>query len=275
MTDSVAQRHHASQEQDPFLTVHGFPVYFQEDWSTGIGGGLWSTGLAIGKYLQTDHAREQLTRSLSFTRTLHPNQKMTVVELGSGNGLLSLCWLALTASILDRMGTTGVCKNDLDLYVSDVSDHLPLIQQTLRSNQHILERLPGTSVTVVEHRWGEFDVKLSGDSENQDSSAGVSETESTFGKLQDCKVDVILGSDLAYREELYDPLIASYKRLANETTVILLGVTMADTMPSFFDRLHDAGFEYSRLADHLMDPKFRGQTFGIFLIHKVRRVGRK
>ncbi len=32
-----------------FLSIDDTPVYFREDWNTGIGGGLWSTGLAIAK----------------------------------------------------------------------------------------------------------------------------------------------------------------------------------------------------------------------------------
>jgi hypothetical protein len=40
------------QQQKPFLIIGTIPIYFQEDWNTGIGGGLWSTGLAMAQYLQ-------------------------------------------------------------------------------------------------------------------------------------------------------------------------------------------------------------------------------
>ena len=29
---------------DEFLQINGIPIYFNEDWGTGIGGGLWTTG---------------------------------------------------------------------------------------------------------------------------------------------------------------------------------------------------------------------------------------
>ena len=31
----------------------GYPVYLTEDWDSGIGGGLWTTGLALGRYFST------------------------------------------------------------------------------------------------------------------------------------------------------------------------------------------------------------------------------
>jgi Lysine methyltransferase len=294
------QQQQQEQHRQPFLTIRNIPVYFQEDWGAGIGGGLWSTGLAMAKYLQTDHAwhefrrralRSRNEKNMNDDNNDKRDEKMTMVELGSGNGLLSLCWLALFAAIINSGDVGGATANDngddsccgggcfknLELIVTDTLDHLPLIQKTLRANQHILEKTisPSTaSVKIVEHQWGDFEPRTI----VLDKSQVVPEEDGApivqqHHKLTSCNigmggVDMIVGSDLAYREELYDPLIASFTALSNEHTVILLGCTMADTTPEFFNRLLHAGFVYTRLADHLMDCNFRGQVFGVFVIQK-------
>ena len=33
-----------SPGDDEFLQINGIPIYFNEDWDIGIGGGLWTTG---------------------------------------------------------------------------------------------------------------------------------------------------------------------------------------------------------------------------------------
>ena len=116
---------------------------------------------------------------------------------------------------------------------------------------------------VQEHLWGEFD---NDHEENKQVDTNKLATNQTF--------DYIVGSDVAYRRELYEPLIASLQHFANERTVILLGCTMADTTPKFFDLLQRAGFTYRRLADHVLPVAYRGQqTFGIFVLQKRRRQG--
>ncbi|GAX26611.1 hypothetical protein FisN_21Lh082 [Fistulifera solaris] len=211
-----------SELPSPFLTIRGQPIFFQEDWSTGIGGGLWSTGLALAHYLKTEHAEKQ-------ARLDH----LKVLELGSGNGLLSVC-LAAWGSVQS-------------LVVTDLDDqHLQLIRKTLQANHHILQK---TDVHVVKHKWGAFE-KL----ENK-----------AWAKID---FDLIIGSDVAYREELYDPLIASLQYFAKTKTIVLLGVTMADTKDAFFDLLEKGGFRYEKMADHLIPENFRGTTFGIFVIRR-------
>jgi len=80
------------------------------------------------------------------------------------------------------------------------------------------------------------------------------------------RYDFIFGSDLAYRDYLHDPLISSLLQLSHQHTICLIGVTMSDTRPVFFDKLTEAGFLYQRLADHYLEGHFRGGTFGIFVI---------
>ena len=85
------------------------------------------------------------------------------------------------------------------------------------------------------------------------------------------KFDFIFGSDVAYRDHLHEPLIASLLELSHETTICLIGVTMIDTKPKFFTSLWEAGFRYDRVPDHLMSHEFRGTTFGLFVIQKRLR----
>jgi len=86
------------------------------------------------------------------------------------------------------------------------------------------------------------------------------------------KFDFIFGSDVAYRDHLHVPLIASIDKFSHEQTLSLIGVTMNDTKPIFFQKLVVAGFTYDRIADHLIAEEFRGTTFSLFVIRR-RRVG--
>ena len=240
-----------NKEIEPFVYIAGQPIYFQEDWGTGIGGGLWSTGAALAKYFDTSHAAQQILQQ--------QQQATSFLELGSGNGLLSVCWMALLASLLND-GSNAATYRQHKVVVTDTAEHLALIRQTIDANPHIIgQRKIGQpfEVLVQEHLWGEFD------DDNVQADATKLPTNQTF--------DYIVGSDVAYRRELYEPLIASLQRFAHDRTVILLGCTMADTTPKFFDLLLRAGFLYRRLADHVLPAAYRGQqTFGIFLVQRRR-----
>uniref|UniRef100_A0A7S0CHL5 Calmodulin-lysine N-methyltransferase n=1 Tax=Proboscia inermis TaxID=420281 RepID=A0A7S0CHL5_9STRA len=194
--------------------------------------------------------------------------KRTAIELGSGNGFLSVC---LLAALINRDGEfdetqksdhNNMFKNYVGLnrlVITDFSDHLPLIEKTLEANPSIIEdaKARNMDIEVVKHEWGIF--PTCGD---DDESRNVLCRDETF--------DFIFGSDLAYRSTLHEPLIKSLKRFSHDKTVILIGITMNDTPSSFFDKLSDAGFSYERLNDCLMDPKFRGQTFGLFAVQKKK-----
>ena len=241
-------------DQTPFLSIGvqdgrtAVQVYFEEDWQQGIGGGLWSTGLAFGKYLTTSHAAENLEKT---------GRGISVLELGSGNGLLSVCLLALAKHLQAKKGEAIIIE---DLVVTDLEDHLPLIQKTLDANQHLSSA--ATKIHVLEHAWGKF----------AEVTGAADSTTSTFSNRVQSgqhKFDLILGSDVAYHPDLYDILIASMQQYAHAKTVLLIGVTMNDTKPEFFHKLRKAGFQYRKFADHLLDKDFQGRTFGIFQIQKL------
>ena len=221
----------------PFIHVEETPIYFEEDWSTGIGGGLWSTGKAMALYF-IDHP-ELIRSNIQSIRCRDVNKGLQALELGSGNGLLSVC---LAAVIKDTIGK---------LVVTDLDDHLELMEKTVRSNSHIMSFDSGKvddskpRSEVKEHRWGEFD--------NCDT---------------DDKFDFIFGSDVAYRDWLHEPLVKSLLHFSHQGTICLIGVTMHDTKPKFFSLLKENGFTYQRLPDYQMAPEFRGNTFGLFIIQR-------
>lgn len=273
-----------------FLTVRGHPVHFREDWGAGIGGGLWSTGLAMARYLDTNHAYEAFSKLwVEHLQRSRPNYDtkdvgtssglesteaeapppLRVVELGSGNGLLSACWLALAKSITSstayneehKAPSNHGPKSTCELYVTDTQEHLALIRSTLAANSQQL--CPETShVHVMEYEWGK-DWPITSNILDEDASTPTSSSAKPSAAF-----DIIFGSDVAYRPELYTPLITSLTLLSNSRTRIYLGVTMADTCPDFFRQLTQAGFVYRKLDDDLLEPEYRGLTFGIFVVQR-------
>ena len=283
--------------KEVYLTITGTQIYFSEDWNTGIGGGLWSTGLAMAKYFQ-QHSNDVMNnlKHLVTVKQYHHQQRhrdcyggsnneniteeqvgLSALELGSGNGFLSVCLLAVMSAA--NRSTTST-KIHLDkLVVTDMANHLELITKTLMANMHVWDCLTvhrkedngmhneecyngslqsdiheqhlscSTNVVVMEHVWGE-------------------ESEYTTTDCSNDKYDFIFGSDLAYRNSLHVPLIASLIRFSHQYTLCLIGVTMTDTQPLFFDLLIQAGFMYERLADHLLESEYRGGSFGIFAIQR-------
>lgn len=220
----------SSSSSEPILTINGKQIHLVEDWEHGIGGGLWTTGLAIAKYLGTPHGMEQLST------------RRRVLELGSGNGFLGVCLLAANPELEQ-------------VVITDTKEHLPLIEKTLLRNgieccYNTNRDAPSSSrrkVLVEEYLWGPT-------------------TPETSAIIQDNSFDLIIGSDLAYRNELHDPLIASILAVSNADTVTLLGVTMRDTRPIFFQKLISAGLKYERLDDHLLENLYRGKRFGVYII---------
>ena len=243
-----------------FFTINEIPIYFTEDWATGIGGGLWSTGTAMGQYfsLHTSSIQENLQRLSKVKASNHSPEnennhaKIRALELGSGNGFLSLCFLAMIASATK---TNGTDQNNIlsEVLVTDTQDHIPLMSEIIFDrNKHLMDQMEkqNVNVKVVEHSWGVF--------------------QSTSKHDTQC-FDFIFGSDLAYHESLYIPLIKSLDYFSHDNTVILLGITMSDTSSEFFDLLQENGFMYERLSDDLMGKDFQMQsTFGIFAIQKCK-----
>jgi predicted nicotinamide N-methyase len=250
------------QELTPFLLIHKIPIYFQENWRTGIGGGLWSTGLALGQYFGTASATTNLLELGQRCASRYTEQssssktQLSILELGSGNGFLAVCLVAAITSIQDKL---QIC----DFVITDETDHLDMIQRTIKNNLHMLPY--SENITIMEHQWGVFNNETS---TNIFESTSETKTNSKIILDGTKKFDLIIGSDVAYRDYLYTPLIQSLQQFSHEETISLIGVTMVDTKPEFFHQLDRANFMYQKLADHLIQPQFRGTTFGLFAIQR-------
>ena len=213
------------------------------------------------------------------------------LELGSGNGFLGVVLVAAVAVAQanknDRMVAAAASDstNDfessssvdssvwpgIEVVVTDTAEHLPLMRETIKSNlQRILPQILQNSSSsnnnfssndiekiarVEEYLWGE------------DYDFGESNSNSS-------SFDLIIGSDVAYRDHLHDPLIAALEEFCVPNhTIALIGVTMNDTKPIFFQKLTKANFVYEKLADHLLGDDFANSSrqFGIFCISKLTK----
>lgn len=252
----------------PLLTINKIPIHLLEDWSTGIGGGLWSTGLAMAKYFERHAAaifdnlnflarlkHSQARTEMQLDQTRYECCGISAIELGAGNGFLSVCLLAVMAG-LERVPLEK-------LVITDMADHLRLIRNTLDANSHVYDRMKimesiiscKSSDGTNEREFPSMNVHNLSD-DNRIKPVEIIVTEHIWGSFENFekedlnqeKYDFIFGTDLAYREYLYKPLIASLLRFSHAHTLCLIGVTMNDTHPLFFDLLTDAGFRYQRLA---------------------------
>ncbi|KAL7527840.1 hypothetical protein ACHAXR_002158 [Thalassiosira sp. AJA248-18] len=270
--------------KEAFITINNIPVHFSEDWNTGIGGGLWSTGLAMAKYFER-HADDVINSLNCLCSEKQQNsdiscksEGVSAMELGSGNGFLSVCLLALAAhqSLIPLK----------QLVVTDMADHLSLMATTLKANPHVWDKLTVIERTDANSGENEIENKYDGkqthsvSDQTQSNSTPVIVAEHMWGKfpsnkspaecndINNQKYDFIFGTDLAYRNSLHKPLIASLLHFSHQHTVCLIGVTMTDTQPVFFDLLTKAGFRYEKLADHLLEKEFTGSNFGIIAIQR-------
>ncbi|KAL3782856.1 hypothetical protein ACHAW5_010622 [Stephanodiscus triporus] len=246
----MAEYHHVNRVGDvgeAFLTIKDTPVYFSEDWNAGIGGGLWSTGLALAKYFErhADDVANNLKRLASVKYSSQRRNRsvendngdgrgISALELGSGNGFLSVCLLAVAAHRVIPLD---------ELVVTDMADHLDLMARTLNANAHVWDRL-----TVL---------RAGNDGANEEYDGRLSETRPDDNQQQPSATRVFV------TEHMWESL-SQKPHSCNRTK----SVTMTDTQPVFFDLLTEAGFRYEKLADHLLEREFRGSNFGIIAIQK-------
>jgi len=155
----------------------------------------------------------------------------SAIELGSGNAFIGMLLSVIVPSA--------------KVFVTDIGEHVQFMEDTLQLNR---DQLDFDRISVAEYNWGDAVVpaRLGGHS----------------------KFDFIFGSDVAYRDYLHSPLVEALKLLSHQGTKILIGVTMHDTSVSFFDKLIENGFRYTRLHDSVMDEEFHGKMSGLFFIER-------
>jgi len=120
----------------------GYGIYLNEDWDSGIGGGLWTTGLALAKYfIASPHFLQQF-RLLQLKRRWNArddnNRSMRVLELRSGNGFLRVCLVtaivAAAANEDEESDSNSNCWLGIEVVVTDTAEHLNLMKTTIESN---------------------------------------------------------------------------------------------------------------------------------------------
>ena len=143
-----------------FLKINDqISIKFQEDWNVGIGGGLWSTGLALAHYFIDASSPAQESKFIqNLDRCKASSGSLDICELGSGNGFLSavLAGCLLSASVNNKW--------KINLVVTDLLDHLDMMRRTMQDNGHIIELDQGQEgcndsnrkikVNVMEHSLG-------------------------------------------------------------------------------------------------------------------------
>ncbi|TMW55556.1 hypothetical protein Poli38472_010438 [Pythium oligandrum] len=192
----------------------------------------WDIGIGGSVWTSGEILTAHLASQQEHYRSIF--QDKVVVELGSGTGFVGLM--------------TAVCFQPSDVIVTDLQSHVECLQHNITRNaHHFRDRV---RVDARELSWGS--------SEHEDALVG------SFGAGRG--VDIILGTDVAYLRELYEPLLHTLRRLAHSKTLILLGLNRADTGMTFFRRLEEEGFEYYKIADRLLPSEYRGKDFGLFEI---------
>lgn len=141
-----------------------------------------------------------------------------------------------------------------EIVVTDQKDHLDLIERNICANIAKMK----APIRVQEFNWLK-------DKETKN-------TDSKVKALCALPFDVVVGTDVAYCQELYGPVVHALCRLSGPHSLILLGVTRTDTNPRFFQLLQEEGFDYclTPVADGESSCTVAG---GFALLSVVRRVG--
>ncbi|ETP55209.1 hypothetical protein F442_00226 [Phytophthora nicotianae P10297] len=210
---------------------------FECDWAPGIGGSVWTSGelLAAQLELQREHYRSIFDGA-------------RVVELGSGTGYVGLM--------------VAACFKPAHVYLTDLSTHIHGLHRNVGRNANAVRA--GVQVHVAELSWG---------CSEQETSLleSIATSDGSDRNLEE--VDVIVGTDVAYLRELYDPLLHTMNRLATSRTLILLGLNRDDTRLTFFQQLERDGFEYYKIPDFKLPQEYWGRDFGLFEIRRAQEDG--
>lgn len=204
---------------------------FECDWAPGIGGSVWTSGELLAAHLQLQK---------EHYRPLFDGKR--VVELGSGTGFVGLM--------------TAACFRPAHVYLTDLKQHVRGLESNVQRNAAALRA--GVQVHVSELTWGS----------SEQETGLLDSIAATSDELEAAQVDVILGTDVAYLRELYDPLLHTMNRLATSRTLILLGLNRADTRLTFFRQLERDGFEYYKIPDLQLPSEYWGRDFGLFEIRR-------
>ncbi|CAI5727416.1 unnamed protein product [Peronospora destructor] len=207
---------------------------FECDWAPGIGGYIWTSGELLAAHLELQR---------EYYRSIFDGA--CIVELGSGTGYLGLMIAACFKPV-------HVCLTDLPTHIHGLCRNVKRNAKAVRS---------GVQVHVLELSWGSLEQEMS-------LMEVFAATDDGTNNHRAAQVDVILGTDVAYQQELYGPLLDTMNRLATPRTLILLGLNRADTEFTFFHQLERDGFEYYKIPNCKLPKEYWGREFGLFEIRR-------
>ncbi|CAH0479908.1 unnamed protein product [Peronospora belbahrii] len=207
---------------------------FECDWTPGIGGSVWTSGELLAAHLELQR---------EYYRSIFDGAR--IVELGSGTGYVGL----MIAS----------CFKPAYVYLTDLQTHIRGLCRNVERNAGAVRS--GVQVHVLELSWGSLE-------QETNLLELFTSTDHDSDNHKAAQIDVILGTDVAYQQELYDPLLHTMNRLATSRTLILLGLNRADTEFTFFRQLERHGFEYYRIPDFKLPKEYWGHEFGLFEIRR-------
>ncbi|CAH0487439.1 unnamed protein product [Peronospora farinosa] len=207
---------------------------FECDWAPGIGGYVWTSGELLAAHLELQR---------EYYRSIFDGA--CIVELGSGTGYVGLMIAA--------------CFKPAHVCLTDLQTHIRGLYRNVKRNAKAVRS--GVQVHVLELSWGSLEQEMS-------LMELVAATNDGTDKHKATQVDVILGTDVAYQPELYDPLLHTINRLATPQTLILLGLNRADTEFTFFHQLERDGFEYYKIPNFKLPKEYWGREFGLFEIRR-------
>lgn len=193
-----------------------------------------SAGLGGDKWPAATGMCKLISANAAFFGASLFSKGMTVLELGAGTGL---------GGIFITRQFKGASPK---VTITDLPQYLELIEHNIELNR-VKE-----DCRVAPLDWCDL---------------------SSLESFESKRYDVILALECVYREDLYAPLIETFKNTAHDDTVILLGVTRLFAKRVFFKMLLDSGFEYSKVPYNALPKSIvsdtSAQDLGLFVVTKA------
>lgn len=134
----------------------------------------------------------------------------TVLELGSGLGLVGLALAATTTKLVSSP------PRQRTIVLSDCQSALPLLKYNVQQNQHLIPQ--NVSVQVQELHW-----------DNRPTNENVTQQ----------KYDLIIGSDLLYNVDMIPALVSTLKHHANKRVLLAVRWRKPTLEKCFFENSSD------------------------------------